>query len=34
MSEEILQFCMGWTVGVIVGIIFNVAVLCVVLLRD
>jgi len=35
MSEEILlQFCVGWTAGVIVGTIFNVTVLCIVLLKD
>lgn len=35
MSEEVLlQFCVGWTAGVIVGVIFNVIVLCIVLLKD
>lgn len=35
MSEEILlKICVGWTLGVIVGTIFNVIVLCVVLLKD
>jgi hypothetical protein len=35
MSEEILlRFCLGWTAGVVVGIIFDVMVLCIVLFKD